>query len=364
VQATPTTWRLIGGGHGLPETCRRWCGGEALPSDLARELAGSQGQTRAWNLYGPTETTIWSACAALPPGRTAEPDLGEAVAATVLRVLDADGHPAPAGLRGELMIGGEGLARGYLGRPGLTAERFLPDPFGPPGSRLYRTGDLAGRDADGRLLYRGRADDQVKIRGHRIEPGEVEARLLALPGVAQAAVTARPGPTGLRLLAYAVARAGAVLDGPALRAALAEALPDYMVPVQVTVLEHLPLTPNGKLDRRALPEPEAPATSRHIAPQTETERVLAGIWADLLGRERIGRDDDFFAVGGDSISAMQAVTAIRRAFDHDLTLRRFFELKTIAALADELTGLAPRRPRADDLAAMLETLDTLEFADD
>ncbi|KMO26993.1 amino acid adenylation domain-containing protein, partial [Methylobacterium aquaticum] len=253
VQATPTTWRLIGGGHGLPETCRRWCGGEALPSDLARELAGSQGQTRAWNLYGPTETTIWSACAALPPGRTAEPDLGEAVAATVLRVLDADGHPAPAGLRGELMIGGEGLARGYLGRPGLTAERFLPDPFGPPGSRLYRTGDLAGRDADGRLLYRGRADDQVKIRGHRIEPGEIEARLLALPGVAQAAVTARPGPTGLRLLAYAVARAGAVLDGPALRAALAEALPDYMVPVQVTVLEHLPQTQNGKLDRRGLP---------------------------------------------------------------------------------------------------------------
>ncbi|MGF3028063.1 phosphopantetheine-binding protein, partial [Methylobacterium aquaticum] len=134
--------------------------------------------------------------------------------------------------------------------------------------------------------------------------------------------------------------------------------------VQVTVLEHLPLTPNGKLDRRALPEPEAPATSRHIAPQTETERVLAGIWTDLLGRERIGRDDDFFAVGGDSISAMQAVTAIRRAFDHDLTLRRFFELKTIAALADELTGLAPRRPRADDLAAMLETLDALDFADD
>ncbi|KMO26990.1 phosphopantetheine-binding protein [Methylobacterium aquaticum] len=252
------------------------------------------------------------------------------------------------------MIGGEGLARGYLGRPGLTAERFLPDPFGPPGSRLYRTGDLAGRDADGRLLYRGRADDQVKIRGHRIEPGEVEARLLALPGVGQAAVTARPGPTGLRLLAYAVARAGAVLDGPALRAALGQALPDYMVPVQVTVLEHLPLTPNGKLDRRALPEPEAPATSRHIAPQTETERVLAGIWRDVLGLPQVGISENFFAVGGDSIQAIRVVSRLRERFDRLLTPRDVFALPTIAEFARRLDEpVAAPPPAARRLDALL-----------
>ncbi|KAA0103814.1 non-ribosomal peptide synthetase, partial [Methylobacterium sp. P1-11] len=222
-------------------------------------------------------------------------------------VLDDALHPVPVGVVGALYIGGTGLARGYLGRPGLTAERFVPDPFGRPGSRLYRTGDLAARRPDGALDYRGRADDQVKIRGQRVEPGEVAAALRALPGIAQAAVLARRAPGRPdRLVAYAVPAPGARLDPQDLRRALARDLPEAMVPAAIVLLDALPLSPNGKLDARALPDGDEAAPAPHVAdpPRTPGERHLAALWAAVLGLtepDTIARSDTFFERGGDSI---------------------------------------------------------------
>ncbi|WP_233387217.1 condensation domain-containing protein, partial [Methylobacterium sp. C25] len=242
-------------------------------------------------------------------------------------------------MTGELYIGGYGLARGYWGRAGLTAERFVPDPFGGggsgPGGRLYRTGDLACRMADGTILYRGRADDQVKIRGHRIEPGEVEARLRGLPGVGQAAVVARPGVSGLQLVGYAVPAGEADLDGASLRAALGAVLPDYMVPAHVVVLDALPLTPNGKVDRRALPAPalpEAGGEAGFVAPQGEAETAFAEIWAEVLGLERVSVSDDFFELGGDSIVSLQVVSRARQR-GWRIEPRDVFRHRSLGALA-------------------------------
>ncbi|WP_233385519.1 non-ribosomal peptide synthetase [Methylobacterium sp. C25] len=348
IQATPSTWRMLAGAgvlQRLPGGCRRWSGGEALAPDLARMLSADAAEL--WNLYGPTETTVWSALARITPegapgdGADAgdnpgwQPDLGAAVAHTTLHVLDAEMRPAAPGVTGELYIGGIGLARGYWGRPDLTAQRFVPDPFAGPGpgpgsggARLYRTGDLACRSADGRLWYRGRADDQVKIRGHRIEPGEVEARLRALPGIAQAAVLARPAPSGLQLVGYLTphkqhgqeghgqeghGQESHGLDTARIRAALAAVLPEAMVPAHLVVLDSFPLTPNGKLDRRALPAPEAALAQAddYVAPRNPTETALAAIWAEVLGIPQIGVTQNFFETGGDSISALQVVSRAR-----------------------------------------------------
>ena len=287
------------------------------------------------NLYGPTETTIDAIGTCVDSRRwwLARPDRSSDLANYRAYVLDDGLEPVPAGVAGELYIAGVGLARGYLNRASLTAERFVADPNGSAGSRMYRTGDLARWRSDGVLEFLGRADAQVKLRGFRIEPGEIEAALVGQAGVSQAAVIARQdGAGGQRLIGYVVAASGAALDTSALRAALARQLPDYMVPSALVVLERLPLTPNGKLDRRALPEPELGASHSHRAPRTPQEAILCSLFAEVLGVERVGIDDNFFERGGDSIVSIQLVSRARRA-GLSITPRMVFQHQTVEALA-------------------------------
>ena len=329
VQATPSTWRMLldHEGPALAASCRVLCGGEALPPDLARRLVAQAGEV--WNLYGPTETTVWSARHRLD-AQDDRPLLGGPIGNTTLHILDGDLNLAPVGVAGELYIGGAGLARGYWCRGGLTAERFIPDPFGPPGARLYRTGDVARWRSDGVLDYVGRADHQVKIRGFRIELGEIEARLQAQQGVRAAVVVAREAGAGRHLVGYV---SGEALDGAALKTALSSVLPDYMVPARIVVLERLPLTPNGKVDRKALPAPDQlTASVEHVAPRTPAEVALAAIWADLLRQPQIGVTDNFFELGGDSIISLQMVSRARREGVY-IEPRDVFRHQTIEALA-------------------------------
>ncbi|HSI49086.1 MAG TPA: amino acid adenylation domain-containing protein [Ideonella sp.] len=363
VQATPSGWRLLLAA-GWPASgqarVKALCGGEALPPDLVASLQALG--VSLWNLYGPTETTIWSSAEAVPPG--GEPGIGRAIAGTRLHVLDADLQPVPLGAAGELYIGGVGLARGYLQRPGLSAERFIADPFGHDGARLYRTGDLVRASADGRLAYLGRSDHQVKLRGFRIELGEIEAQLLAQPGVRAAVVMARTGPTGLRLVAY-IAQGGEPLDDAMLRAALARVLPEYMLPSALVQLAALPLNTNGKVDRHALPEPGAALdAAAHEAPEGDTEQALATLWQNLLGRPRVGRRDHFFSLGGHSLLAVQLVARLQQAGHADLALKDVFRLPVLQDLAAHLDGLrtaAKTQGRDADqaLAAMDAFLDSL-----
>ncbi|MCY0941350.1 non-ribosomal peptide synthetase [Streptomyces antarcticus] len=296
---------------------------------------------RLVNMYGITETTVHSTVhqvtgADLAP-RSGNP-IGRPLGDLALHLLDAHGRPVPAGVRGEIHVGGPGVARGYLDRPGLTAEWFVPDPFGPPGSRLYRSGDLARRRGDGDLEFLGRADDQVKVRGYRIEPGEVTEALTALDSVQDAVVTVRSG----QLVAHVVPVAGAAAGGSELRAALGLTLPAYMVPAHVVTMEALPLTANGKVDRAALPGVgSGSAEERLVAPRTGTEKRVAEVWAEVLGLARVGVEDGFFDLGGDSIRAVALVGAVRAA-GYDVSVRDVFASRTVAALAE----LATSRPAA------------------
>jgi amino acid adenylation domain-containing protein len=340
MQATPASWRMLldAGWEGAPGL-KALCGGEALPRELADRLLGATGEL--WNLYGPTETTIWSTVERVGPGGGAV-SIGAPIANTRVYLLDRSLEPVPAGVPGELYIGGEGVARGYLGRPVLTAERFIPDAFSrEPGSgaRLYRTGDRVRRRADGALEYLGRTDQQVKVRGFRIEPGEIEAALRAQPQVREAVAVVREGPQGdPRLVAYVVAGEGASPAAAELRAALRERLPEHMVPGAFVVLESIPLTPNGKVDRRALPAPEAESAA-YVAPRTPVEEVLAGIWAELLGTGRVGVEESFFDLGGHSLLATRVVSRARQAFGVEVPLRALFEAPTVAGLAGRIEVL-------------------------
>jgi amino acid adenylation domain-containing protein len=334
MQATPATWRMLvqAGWEGAPDM-RALCGGEALPAELASEVRRRVGAL--WNVYGPTETTIWSTAQAVrgDSGYGAgggHVPIGRPVANTRTYILDGALEPVAVGVVGELYIGGAGVVRGYLGRPALTAERFVPDPCGgAAGARLYRTGDIARWMADGTIEFLGRNDFQVKIRGFRIEPGEIESTLLAHPGVRDARVVARADAPGeRRLTAYVVGDA----DAEALRRHLRETLPDYMVPAAFVALEALPLTRNGKLDRAALPAPEYGDVERYAEPRTPVETLLAGIWAEVLRLERVGVGEGFFELGGDSILSIQVVSRARLA-GLDLTPRLMVEYQTIAELA-------------------------------
>ncbi|MEU9096723.1 non-ribosomal peptide synthase/polyketide synthase [Streptomyces sp. NPDC048361] len=325
-------------------------GGEAIGPALWREL-NAHPEVAAYNFYGPTECTV-DALSCRVDG-TGRPLVGRPLPHTRAYVLDDRLQPVPPGVGGELYLAGEQVARGYLGRPGLTAARFLPDPYGPPATRMYRTGDLARWTADGRLDYLGRADDQVKVRGHRIEPGEIEAALSDLPSVAAAAVVAVPDTHGhLRLAAYTVPAPGTARPEPAeLRDALRRVLPGHMVPSSFTSLDSLPLNVSGKLDRRALPAPdlEGPEGEREfVAPRTPDEETLAGIWTEILGLRRVGVTDNFFELGGDSILSIQAVSRARAA-GLALSSQDVFRHQTVAELAAasrRATAVpAPRRPQ-------------------
>ncbi|HEX8696157.1 MAG TPA: amino acid adenylation domain-containing protein, partial [Longimicrobium sp.] len=323
----------------LPELRTVIVGGEACPGELVARWAPGR---RFFNVYGPTEATVRASCAECTPADPVPP-IGRPLAGARLYVVDAGMRPVPAGVAGELFIGGEGVARGYLGRPALTAERFVPDPFGAgPGARLYRSGDRVRWRADGQLEFLGRIDEQVKVRGYRIEPGEVESVLLEHPAVREAVVAAREDVPGTKwLVAYVVGEGGAKPDPAALRAHLAERLPDYMVPGALVALEALPLTPNGKVDRRALPAPArgAARAGAYVAPRTAAEEVLAGIWSVVLGVERVGAEDNFFELGGHSLIATRVVSRVRGALGVELPLRAVFEAQTIRALAGRVEEL-------------------------
>ncbi len=379
LQATPVTWRLLmeAGWQGSGDF-KILCGGEALSPELAVELVKRSGSV--WNMYGPTETTIWSSLRRVTGQEENGIPIGRPIANTQIYILDSHLNPVPANIVGEIYIGGDGVARGYLNRAELTAERFVANPLAPSQSaRLYKTGDLGRFRPDGNIEYLGRFDDQVKIRGFRIELGEIEAALVSHRGVQEAVVVAREDVKGeKRLVAYYTPRVanGPSIEAGELRSHLSSQLPDYMVPAAYVRMHRMPLTANGKLDSKALPMPEGDAHAErgYEAPKGEIERRLVEIWADVLKVQRVGRQDNFFELGGHSLLAMQVMARIRHIFDLELPVRRLFEEPTVAALADEvqraqalgLKGrslIARRRagsvPPASSREALLSQLDKL-----
>ena len=337
MQATPATWRtLVESGWKGKRDLKVLCGGEALNQGLAHALLDRAGQV--WNVYGPTETTIWSALALVKRNEAVR--IGRPLANTTMYVVDPRTlELQPVGVAGELLIGGAGVARGYLGRAELTAEKFITSPF-RPGDRLYRTGDLARWNFDGQLEFLGRLDQQVKIRGHRIELGEIEAVLMQHTGVEQVVVAAREDRLGdKRLIAYVFARDGEKPSVAELRAQALRQLPPYMVPASFVFLPHLPLSPNGKVDRRALPVPEEArpdGQSGYVPPRNEVEQKIANIWQKVLQVGQVGREDNFFDLGGHSLLMVQVHSALRKEFSHDLSLMDLFRYPTIRSLSQYL----------------------------
>jgi amino acid adenylation domain-containing protein len=328
--------------------------GEACTREMVERWAPGR---RFVNAYGPTETTVCASMTECRAGEKRPPTIGRPLPNTRVYVLDGKLRPVPVGVAGELCVGGVNVARGYLGRPELTAERFVADPF-VAGGRLYRTGDLARFREDGELEYLGRADEQVKVRGFRIELGEVEGALRRQAGVEDCAVVAREG----RLVAYVAHGEGAAPAGAELKAALRRELPEHMVPTAYVVLAKLPLSPSGKVDRRALPAPEGARTEErpYVAPRTEAEEALAGLCAELLGLERVGVEDDFFELGGHSLLATQLLSRLRDAFGVELPLRALFESPTVAGLAAAVDAArGARRSREAEVQRLLEKVEQL-----
>ncbi|WP_397324916.1 amino acid adenylation domain-containing protein [Pantoea agglomerans] len=353
MQATPASWRmLLAAGWRPPEGFRAWCGGEALPAELARDLLASGVQL--WNLYGPTETTIWSAETEVTEPLAVPLPVGGPIRRTALYVLDGAGQRLPAGVSGELAIGGAGLSTGYLRDPARTARAFRPDPAGAePGSRLYLTGDLARERADGRIEVLGRLDHQIKLNGFRIELGEIDAALRALPGVRDAAAAIHRTPSGGQLAGYLVAAEDAPADAAWLEA-LAGALPRYMLPTALVRMPALPLTANGKIDRKALPQPQIRNTS-YVPPRTPEQKTLAAIWQEVLGVEQVGITDNYFSLGGNSILSIRVVTQAA-AQGIRLNIEDLFQQLTIKRLTESNSTpvQAAEAPRIDAFALLTE----------
>jgi amino acid adenylation domain-containing protein len=343
MQATPATWRLLLG-HGWQGSVelRVLCGGEALPAEVAEHLVAHNREL--WNLYGPTETTIWSTMSRFHGSNVAATaSIGRPIANTKIYILDARGEPVPIGVVGEIHIGGAGVARGYLNLPELTAQRFVADPFNNAlGARMYKTGDLGRWHSDGNIEFMGRNDCQVKIRGFRIELGEIEARLAACPGVHEAQVLTREDSAGgQRLVAYVTEQTSAELSATQLRSQLSIVLPEYMVPSAFVILASLPLTPNGKLDRKALPAPDQSAvvSAEYQAPVGQMEQAMAQIWQTLLGLSRIGRDDNFFELGGHSLAALRLVARVASTFGAKIGVAALFASPTLRAFANRVSDV-------------------------
>jgi len=336
MQATPATWRmLVASGFKPTKNLKLWCGGETLPTDLAETLL--ENGSELWNLYGPTETTIWSLIQKIQKSEEAL-SIGFPIANTSVYIVDMDFNPQPAGVPGELLIGGYGLALGYYNRPDLTAEKFINLSWSKGNDeRLYRTGDLARMREDGRIEFLGRIDQQVKIRGFRIEPGDVEAVLARHPSVFESVVVPGEDHRGdKQLIAYFVPvkdqnETDLIYD---LRNELKSCLPDYMVPGAFISLETMPLTPNGKIDRKRLPKPDRELSSKsYIPPRNQCEEVIAAIWAEILDVTQVGVEDNFFELGGHSLLATQVISRLPKAFQVELPVRALFEAETVAGLA-------------------------------
>jgi amino acid adenylation domain-containing protein len=319
------------------------CSGEALPAELQQRFY-KRLKAKLYNLYGPTEASIdVTAWSCQPEGASASVPIGKPIANTQVYVLDRHLNPVPIGVPGELYLGGVGLARGYVNRPGLTAQVFIPNLFSEEaGTRLYKTGDRVRYLADGTIDYLGRIDNQVKLRGFRIELGEIEAILRQHPVVKDAVVVLREDKLAHELLAaYLVTQAEeSVLDTQALKAFLSERLPKYMMPTSFTPLEKLPLTLSGKLDRKDLPMPDFPTAEQcYVAPRTPTEKRLAEIWADVLELERVGMHDNFFELGGHSLLATQVISRVKQAYPVELPVRSIFESPTVSAVAQHIDSV-------------------------
>ncbi len=367
LQCTPSLARLLladaGSRAALGALRHMLVGGELLSEPLAADLRTALPSGRLHNMYGPTETTVWSTMHDVAADERPVP-IGRPIANTYVYVLDARGELLPVGIPGELHIGGLGVTRGYLGQEEATASRYVPDPFRGTGARMYRTGDRARWRADGRLEFLGRLDQQVKLTGYRIELGDVEAHCESHPDVRTAVVMARedrPGET--RLVAYVVFRAGAA-DTAGLRAHLRRALPDFMVPSHIVVLDRLPMTPNGKVDRRALPDPSvvtATTPSIESRPANVIEETIAGIWRDLLQLPHVSRDANFFDLGGHSLLAVQVHRRLRELLpERAVGITDLFRFPTIAALAEFLGGGDGGESRLQDSAARGEARRNLQ----
>jgi amino acid adenylation domain-containing protein len=363
MQATPATWRmLLEAGWAGNKRLHALCGGEPLPVELARRIAEKVG--RLWNVYGPTETTIWSACMAFEPDASSvdQPyvSIGKPLANTQIYLLDPYGEPVPVGVTGEIHIAGAGVARSYLNRPALNAERFVANRFLDSNSRMYRTGDLGRYLPNGNIEFLGRSDSQVKLRGFRVELGEIEACLASHPYVREAAVLAQgAGDEDKYLVAYYTASCVGKTEPAALRTHLVSMLPDYMVPAAYVPVDAMPLTPNGKLDRKALPMPDDAAfgTRSHVPPLDDIETALARIWTSLLGKVRISRLDHFFEIGGHSLLAIRLISKIRDVFGVELQVTHVFERPILAEMAESVRTAARRElppivpvPRTEGIA--------------
>ena len=339
MQCTPSYAEMVLAQPGGPEALARldclMVGGEALPLSLARQLGDVVGG-RVLNMYGPTETTIWSSTETVDASDDAV-SLGRPIANTDLYVVDRGLQPVPVGVPGELLIGGRGVVRGYWERAELTAERFVAHPV-EPGARVYRTGDLVRYRTDGRLDFLGRLDHQVKVRGHRIELGEIEALLGAHGAVRETVVIAREDVAGdKRLVGYVVVDARLADAEQVLRDALRQSLPEWMVPQHIVVLDALPRTPNGKTDRKALPAPDvAKSSSEYVAPTSDIEQVLAEVWQEVLRRPSVGVEDNFFDLGGHSLLTVRVQAMLRERLERVVPITDLFRFPTIRTLAARL----------------------------